>query len=174
MSKRLGALAPDGIDVVFDKVGGAVLEAALDHLAPHARVVLCGSISSGYRNAAYEHGPSNCMQLAFRRSRMGGFFFLDYVAQFPQALFQILASIQGGGIRYDGSVSLGLETARLRSPGYSEDKISESNTCNCPEITRTERVPIICILHMYVCARRERHRGPCARGGRRPERWCRD
>lgn len=111
MHERLGALAPDGINVVFDNVGGATLEAALDHIAPHAGVVLCGSISSGYRNAAYGHGPSNYMQLAFKRARMEGFIFLDFVAQFPQALYQMLAWVQAGDIRYEETISSGLETA---------------------------------------------------------------
>lgn len=109
--QRLGALAPDGIDVVFDNVGGATLEAALDHIAPHARVVLCGSISSGYRNAAYGNGPSNYMQLAFKRARMEGFIFLDFMSQFPQALYEMLAWVQAGDIRYEETISVGLETA---------------------------------------------------------------
>jgi len=111
MRQRLGELAPDGIDVVFDNVGGATLEAALDHIAPHARVVLCGSISSGYRDAAYGSGPSNYMQLAFRRARMEGFIFLDFAARFPQALHQLLAWVQAGDIRYEETISMGLETA---------------------------------------------------------------
>lgn len=109
--ERLGALAPDGIDVVFDNVGGATLEAALDNIAPHARVVLCGSISSGYHNAAYGHGPSNYMQLAFKRARMEGFIFLDFVPQFPQAFYQILTWVQNGDIRYEETISSGLEMA---------------------------------------------------------------
>jgi NADPH-dependent curcumin reductase CurA len=36
---------PAGIDVYFDNVGGAILEAALAELAMHARVVICGAIS---------------------------------------------------------------------------------------------------------------------------------
>jgi NADPH-dependent curcumin reductase CurA len=48
---QLGALAPDGIDVYFDSVGGDHLEAALDHLRRGGRVSMCGSISE------YESGP---------------------------------------------------------------------------------------------------------------------
>lgn len=122
MRERLGALAPDGIDVVFDNVGGATLEAALDHIAPHARVVLCGSISSGYRNDAYGRGPSNYMQLAFKRARMEGFIFLDFVAQFPQALYRMLAWVQAGDIRYEETISPGLETAPAALAGLFEGR----------------------------------------------------
>jgi NADPH-dependent curcumin reductase CurA len=40
---------PKGIDVYFDNVGGAILDAALARLAMHARVVICGAISQ-YNN----------------------------------------------------------------------------------------------------------------------------
>ena len=42
---RLAELCPDRVDVYFDNVGGPILEAVLDRLALHARVVLCGSIA---------------------------------------------------------------------------------------------------------------------------------
>ena len=44
---RLAALCPDGIDIAFDNVGGAHLEAMVGAIAPHGRVVLCGQIA-GY------------------------------------------------------------------------------------------------------------------------------
>ncbi len=44
--KALGKQCPKGIDVYFDNVGGEILDAALAHLARHARVVICGAISS--------------------------------------------------------------------------------------------------------------------------------
>ncbi|MEM9599693.1 MAG: NADP-dependent oxidoreductase, partial [Pseudomonadota bacterium] len=42
---RLDALAPDGLDIYFDNVGGEILMAALERLAMGARILLCGSIS---------------------------------------------------------------------------------------------------------------------------------
>lgn len=57
MRARLAQYAPRGIDVVFDNTGGPALEAALDHIATGARVVLCGSIASGYRDGDYGQGP---------------------------------------------------------------------------------------------------------------------
>jgi len=111
LGERLGELAPGGLDIVFDNVGGEALEAALDHIAHGARVVLSGSISSGYRDAAYGQGPANYMQLAFKRARMEGFVFFDYAAHFPAALHQMLAWVRSGDIRYEETISRGLETA---------------------------------------------------------------
>ncbi|MFV4741750.1 zinc-binding dehydrogenase, partial [Mycobacterium tuberculosis] len=36
---------PDGIDVVFDNVGGRQLELAIEHIAKDGRIALCGMIS---------------------------------------------------------------------------------------------------------------------------------
>lgn len=74
-------------------------------------MVLSGSISSGYRDAAYGYGPANYMQLAFKRARMEGYVFLDYVAGFPEALHQMLTWIRAGDIHYEETISAGLETA---------------------------------------------------------------
>jgi hypothetical protein len=51
LDSSLRALAPEGIGVYFDSVGGEHLEAALDHLNRGGRVAMCGSISE------YESGP---------------------------------------------------------------------------------------------------------------------
>ena len=42
---RLAELAPEGVDVFFDTVGGALFEAALRHAAPGARFALCGVLA---------------------------------------------------------------------------------------------------------------------------------
>lgn len=111
LSKRIAEVAPEGLHVVFDNVGGEVLESALDHLAPRARVVLSGSISSGYRNDDYGKAPRNYMQLAFRRARMQGFIFLDYVDRFPQAFADLTRWQREGRLRTTETILDGLERA---------------------------------------------------------------
>jgi hypothetical protein len=44
--ERLAAEFPDGIDLYFDNVGGELLDHVLARIANHARIVLCGAISS--------------------------------------------------------------------------------------------------------------------------------
>ena len=46
VAARLKELAPKGVDVFFDNVGGELLDTVLRRLAMHARVVLCGDIST--------------------------------------------------------------------------------------------------------------------------------
>ncbi|MGW5385675.1 NADP-dependent oxidoreductase [Nocardia sp. NPDC003963] len=107
----LRAFAPDGLTAVFDNIGGALLENALDHLAPHARIALCGSISSGYTAAGYGSGPANYMQLAFRRARMEGFVFYDHHAEFPAALTRLAGWVAAGELRWAEDIADGLTAA---------------------------------------------------------------
>jgi NADPH-dependent curcumin reductase CurA len=107
---RIGALCPDGVHVYFDNVGGPILEAALDHVADRARVVLCGGIS-GYSATTPPPGPNNLMNLVIRRGRMEGFIVIDYVARFGEAIPKLLAWVTEGRIAHEEDVQRGLENA---------------------------------------------------------------
>ena len=66
---------PKGVDVYFDNVGGPILDAVLGRLAPKARVVLCGVISSYLTG---EHpGPANYVNILAKTATMQGFNALD-------------------------------------------------------------------------------------------------
>ncbi|HEY3358021.1 MAG TPA: NADP-dependent oxidoreductase [Polyangia bacterium] len=108
VEQRLGELCPRGLHVYFDNVGGAILDAALAHLARRARVVLCGGISA--YNAA-RRGPRNYLNLLVTRSRMEGFIVFDYAGRFPDALQELSAWVQAGEIRHEEDVQIGLEHA---------------------------------------------------------------
>ena len=90
--------APRGIDVYFDNVGGAVLEAALGRLARGARVVLSGSVSQ-YNATTPPHGPHNYMQLLVARATMTGFVIFDYADRYAQAQAQLAAWLKSGELR---------------------------------------------------------------------------
>jgi NADPH-dependent curcumin reductase CurA len=66
----LAELAPDGIDVYFDSVGGDHLEAALDHLRRNGRVAMCGSISE-YESES--KGPRNLFLAVSKDLTLRGF-----------------------------------------------------------------------------------------------------
>ena len=91
---RLGELAPDGVGVFVDNVGGEVLDAALLHLARGARVVISGGLSQ--YNADRPSGPSNYLQLLWQRASMTGFLTPDYEDRYPEARAE-LAALLGDG-----------------------------------------------------------------------------
>jgi NADPH-dependent curcumin reductase len=88
--------APDGVDVFFDNVGGAALEAALNRLARGARIVLSGAVSQ-YNEAP--RGPANYMQLLVARASMTGFVIFDYLARYPEAIAQLAQWLNAGQLR---------------------------------------------------------------------------
>ena len=94
---QIAALAPDGIDVFFDNVGGEILDAALDNLHPTggARVVVCGAISQ-YQHLDDVRGPKLYLRLAERNASMRGFVVSHHAARFPEAIAEISSLIRSG------------------------------------------------------------------------------
>ncbi|RMH18564.1 MAG: NADP-dependent oxidoreductase [Acidobacteria bacterium] len=101
---------PDGVDVYFDNVGGAVLDAALRRINRGARVVICGAISQ-YNATEPIAGPSNYLMLLVQRARMEGFVVLDYVPRFAEALGPMARWLAEGKLKARFDVVDGLENA---------------------------------------------------------------
>lgn len=98
LRSQLKTHAPNGIDVYFDNVGGATLEAALARLARGARVVLCGAVSQ-YNAAGELRGPANYMQLLVARASMTGFVIFDYADRYDEGFAQLANWLQTGELR---------------------------------------------------------------------------
>jgi NADPH-dependent curcumin reductase CurA len=96
--RRLRELAPEGVDVFFDNVGGEILDHVLVRLAKHARIVISGAISQ-YNATEPVRGPANYMQLLVRRASMTGFVIFDYAKRYPEALPQLAEWLRSGAIR---------------------------------------------------------------------------
>ena len=70
LDEALARLAPDGIDLYFDNVGGGHLEAALDVINMYGRIALCGSISD-YQSQPT--GPRNIFLATAKHLTLSGF-----------------------------------------------------------------------------------------------------
>ena len=110
VAARLRETCPDGIDVFFDNVGGAILDAVLGQINLHARIVLCGAISQ-YDTAELAPGPRNILNLIPQRGRMEGFILLDYRDRFLDGILQLGQWVEEGRIRYSEHIVEGLENA---------------------------------------------------------------
>jgi len=111
-AQRVAELCPAGLHVYFDNVGGEILDIALDNLADHARVVLCGGISR-YNETGPIAGPVNYFNLVYRRARMEGFIVLDYAARFPEAIKSLVSHLNSGALRHHETVLQGFEQLPL-------------------------------------------------------------
>jgi NADPH-dependent curcumin reductase CurA len=108
--KNLRAACPSGIDVYFDNVGGATLDAALSLINLRGRIAVCGLISQ-YNNTAPAPGPANLGMLIVRRARMEGFLVLDYMPRAAEAETALLGWYQAGRLKFRVDEVEGLERA---------------------------------------------------------------
>lgn len=101
---------PQGIDVYFDNVGGAILEAVLNLINLKARIPVCGMISQ-YNADRPAPGPSNLANLIMKRARMEGFLCTDYMPRAEEAFTQMIGWLMQGKLKYRVDVVEGLENA---------------------------------------------------------------
>jgi hypothetical protein len=110
VARRLHTLCPDGIDVIFENVGGEILDAELLWINNYARVVICGLIS-GYNATEPVPGPYSFPMVLIRRARVEGFIVIDYMDRVTEAIEKMLEWYDEGKLKYRVDVYEGLETA---------------------------------------------------------------
>ncbi|WEF34586.1 NADP-dependent oxidoreductase [Pseudoduganella chitinolytica] len=104
----LKAAAPNGIDAIFENVGGEVFDAALARTNAFARVALCGMIA-GYNG---EDIPlRNVRQLLTNRITLRGFIVSEHMELWPQGLQELGMLVAKGQLKYRESVAEGLAAA---------------------------------------------------------------
>ena len=108
VKKALVKECPRGIDVYFDNVGGAILDAALGHLARRARVVISGAISQ-YNAETAVSGPAKYLSLLVNRASMAGFVVFDYHDQFDVARQRMAGWMAAGQLKSREELMHGLE-----------------------------------------------------------------
>jgi NADPH-dependent curcumin reductase CurA len=105
---KLAAATPNGVDLNFENVGGEIMEAVLNRMNLHGRVVLCGFIS-GYTKE--EPAQANLGILIVKRLKVQGFLVLDYVARFTEAATELGKWKMMGKLKDKQTVVEGLEKA---------------------------------------------------------------
>jgi hypothetical protein len=101
---------PNGIDIDFENVGGAILDAVLSLINLRARIVLCGLISQ-YNADKPVPGPYNFASILVNRARIEGFIVLDYMDRAQEAMMELGQWLAEGKIKYRVEVVEGLEQA---------------------------------------------------------------
>ena len=104
----LAGAAPDGIDALFENVGGAGFDAALPLMNAFGRIALCGLIA-GYNGN--EMAVRNLRYMLTSRLSLRGFIVSEHMDVWPQGLAELAALVGDGTLKYRETVDLGLASA---------------------------------------------------------------
>jgi len=107
---ELGKHCPNGLDVYFENVGGAHLEAALEHINSFGRIVLCGMISH-YNETTPSSGPRNLRFAVRKRLTLTGFIVSDHLERQAQFYADMGAWIAADKIKWQETIMAGIENA---------------------------------------------------------------
>ena len=121
----LDDVAPDGVDVYFDNVGGPITDAVFTKLNLDARVAVCGQIAF-YNDEGVPTGPRKLPQLIAPRATVQGLLVGDFATRFEEASQQLGAWVASGDISHRETIVSGLENAPEAFLGlFSGDNIGK-------------------------------------------------
>ncbi|UCH21547.1 MAG: NADP-dependent oxidoreductase [Deltaproteobacteria bacterium] len=110
ITAEVGKYCKNGIDVYFENVGGKHLEAALEHMNTCGRIVLCGMISV-YNATKPPAGPYNLFYAISKQLTLKGFIVSEHLDIQPQFHAEIGKWISEGKIKWEETISEGIESA---------------------------------------------------------------
>ena len=110
VAELLAGVAPDGIDVFFDNVGGEHLEAAISSFRTFGRAALCGSIS-GYNATTAPPGPRNLGQIVGKQLSLRGFIVGSHADFRPEFVSAVSGWLRDGSLVARETVVDGLDSA---------------------------------------------------------------
>jgi NADPH-dependent curcumin reductase CurA len=106
---QIARACPEGVDIYFDNAGGEILAAALEFLAPHARVILSG-MSATYSTDVPQPGRFLAPFLS-ARATLRGIVAHDHLHRLPELERVVGGWIRAGQFRYREDLSDGLASA---------------------------------------------------------------
>jgi hypothetical protein len=108
VADALSRLAPDGLAMAFDNVGGRQLEIVLDAMAPRGRIALCGAIAQ-YDGENYRAGPANLFAAIEKHVSLTGFNAGFYFDRAPEIIAHFAELEAAGNLLVEETVVEGLE-----------------------------------------------------------------
>ena len=109
LHRDLKAACPKGVDVLFENVGGEILDSVLRQMNLFSRVVVCGLIAE--YNATEPYGYKNMRAVLVNRIRMQGMIVFDWKERYGEALQALAGYLAAGRLKTRESVVQGLENA---------------------------------------------------------------
>ncbi len=110
IAAAIARTCPEGVDVLFDNVGNALVEASLPHMRQGGRIVISGQTADYNIPIAERPGIKNTRVFITQRLRMEGFIVFDFAADFAQARNELTDWILGDRLRYREDIDQGVES----------------------------------------------------------------
>lgn len=107
---KLQELCPNGVDVYFDNVGGAITDDVFRVINVGARIVVCGQIAQ-YNAEKPETGPRPLWHLIVKQARAEGFLVFQFVSRYAEGLKQMAEWLKQGKLKYREQFVGGIENA---------------------------------------------------------------
>ncbi len=115
----LDKLCPDGINVDFENVGGAIFHAVFARMATFGRIVMCGAISE-YQDAVPKPGPEKMFSIIQKSLRIEGFIISNHAATMDEFVREVGALLRDGKLKSRETIVPGLEKAPQAFMGLLE------------------------------------------------------
>ena len=110
VSTALRESCPEGIDCVFENVGGPVFDEILGQINLRARIALCGLIGQ-YNAIGQVPGPYRFSNILMKRARVEGFIVSDFFERWGDAVEQLIGWLEDDRLKYKVDIVDGLECA---------------------------------------------------------------
>jgi len=108
IAQALADACPDGVDCYFDNVGGEITDAVYDLLNTHARIALCGQIST-YNAEETPVGPRPEGKLLKTSSMLQGFIVSNYAKRFPEGVRELTQWVEQGKLTFEETITDGFD-----------------------------------------------------------------
>ena len=108
VAAALTGLAPHGVNVFFDNVGGELLQILVEHMAVHGRIVVCGQVSA-YDSDLPAPGPRDMMRVVYGRLSIQGFVLGDFLDEADAARADLVRWFGEGKLQRHEDVRAGFD-----------------------------------------------------------------
>ncbi|MDN3657398.1 NADP-dependent oxidoreductase [Ferruginibacter paludis] len=109
MEKAIAAACPGGVDIYFDNVGGTISDAVIANINFHARIPLCGQIST-YNSTEVPTGPRLQSMLLTRSVLMQGFIINDFQSEFAEGIQHLAQWVKEGKLKFTETIIHGFDS----------------------------------------------------------------
>jgi NADPH-dependent curcumin reductase CurA len=99
MGEVLTAEYPEGINLIFEQVGGPTFDTCVDHLAQRGRILVCGFISEYMGDPQEVTAPRIYHKLLWKSARLQAFLYKDWPDKITSHLEALIEQVSGGHIQ---------------------------------------------------------------------------